>query len=467
MYLDDIDPDDARTMSHYFGIQPEPGLRRNRKSPHLDEEDARQLAKNEAQFRRLDALSLEAPRYRTNSIVEHITESATSISAYTQTRNKNKRNKRTQTPHTDPISQLQLSFCGEFTDQFDQYLVTFDQIEHDRSILDNTNLIVRFDNEFFNWNDQRNNLLCAIAFSQCRNSLPFGLEEDVRDHSSTLNSTLDCGSDGETEDVLPGPRYKKTVRLGSEEIAQLGLKDGANHVTFSVTTSYQGTTECACTIYLWDYTDKILISDIDGTITRSDVFGHILPWVGKDWTQNDIAKLFTALQHNGYKFLYLSSRAIGQASMTKSFLRTIKQNGLGIPEGPMLLSPDSLFRAMHAELVLRQPYIFKIQCLTDIKNLFPKHLSPFYSGFGNRFSDSKSYQAVDIPLQRIYIINHMGVIKTENSLVQQCTYGEIYNNIDQYFPPVKKGVPELEVEYLAQNFWKTDIQELTESDLEL
>lgn len=52
-------------------------------------------------------------------------------------------------------------------------------------------------------------------------------------------SSLDCGSDGEAEDALPGLRYKKTVRLGSEDIAQLGLKDGANHVTFSVTTSYQ------------------------------------------------------------------------------------------------------------------------------------------------------------------------------------------------------------------------------------
>ena len=31
----------------------------------------------------------------------------------------------------------------------------------------------------------------------------------------------------------------------------------------------QGTCVAECTLYLWDYTDKIIVSDIDGTITRS------------------------------------------------------------------------------------------------------------------------------------------------------------------------------------------------------
>lgn len=31
---------------------------------------------------------------------------------------------------------------------------------------------------------------------------------------------------------------------------------------------YQGTAECQATIYLWNYDDRIIISDIDGTITK-------------------------------------------------------------------------------------------------------------------------------------------------------------------------------------------------------
>ena len=48
----------------------------------------------------------------------------------------------------------------------------------------------------------------------------------------------------------------------------LQLKDGPNDVVFSVTTQYQGTCRCQGRIYLWSWDDKIVISDIDGTITR-------------------------------------------------------------------------------------------------------------------------------------------------------------------------------------------------------
>ncbi len=48
----------------------------------------------------------------------------------------------------------------------------------------------------------------------------------------------------------------------------LKLKEGPNDVTFSITTQYQGTCRCEGTIYLWNWDDKVIISDIDGTITK-------------------------------------------------------------------------------------------------------------------------------------------------------------------------------------------------------
>lgn len=50
--------------------------------------------------------------------------------------------------------------------------------------------------------------------------------------------------------------------------ARLNLQEGPNEVAFSVTTQYQGTCRCEATIYLWNWDDKVVISDIDGTITR-------------------------------------------------------------------------------------------------------------------------------------------------------------------------------------------------------
>lgn len=36
------------------------------------------------------------------------------------------------------------------------------------------------------------------------------------------------------------------------------------------------------------------------------------------------------------------------------------------------------------EVIEKKPEIFKIECLTDIKNLFQHNKQPFYAAFGNR-----------------------------------------------------------------------------------
>lgn len=75
--------------------------------------------------------------------------------------------------------------------------------------------------------------------------------------------------------------------------------------------------------------------------------GHILPIVGRDWAQSGVAQLFNKIEDNGYKLLYLSARAIGQAQTTREYLRSIKQGDLHLPDGPILLNPTSLITAFH------------------------------------------------------------------------------------------------------------------------
>lgn len=38
--------------------------------------------------------------------------------------------------------------------------------------------------------------------------------------------------------------------------------------------------------------------------------------VGKNWEQIGVAQLFSKIEENGYKMLYLSARAIGQAKVS-------------------------------------------------------------------------------------------------------------------------------------------------------
>lgn len=181
-------------------------------------------------------------------------------------------------------------------------------------------------------------------------------------------------------------KYKKSLRLSSEQIEALNLKNGTNEVQFSVTTAYQGTSRCKCHVFLWKYNDKVVISDVDGTITKSDVLGHLMPLVGRDWAQLGVAELYSKIEENGYKMLYLSARAIGQSRTTREYLRSIRQGDVNLPDGPLLLNPTSLLSAFHREVIEKKPELFKIACLNDIKALFPAN--PFYAGYGNRINVS-------------------------------------------------------------------------------
>ncbi|XP_029039675.1 phosphatidate phosphatase LPIN3 isoform X1 [Osmia bicornis bicornis] len=252
-------------------------------------------------------------------------------------------------------------------------------------------------------------------------------------------------------------KYRKTLRLSSTQIASLNLKDGANEVVFSVTTAYQGTTRCKCHIYKWRWDDKIVISDIDGTITKSDVLGHILPIVGKDWAQSGVAQLFTKIKNNGYKLLYLSSRAIGQAKVTREYLKSIKQGDLSLPEGPLLLNPTSLISAFHREVIEKKPEEFKISCLSDIQALFPEGSKPFYAGYGNRINDVWAYRAVGIPTMRIFTINHRGELKHELTQTFQSSYSNMSFIVDHLFPAWREDAAD---EFSHFAYWRDPIPEV-------
>lgn len=86
--------------------------------------------------------------------------------------------------------------------------------------------------------------------------------------------------------------------------------------------------------------------------------------IGRDWTHLGVAKLYTDITRNGYKIMYLTSRAIGQADATRAYLEGIKQNNYQLPEGPVIMSPDRLITSLHrystqtlfVELPLKRSY---------------------------------------------------------------------------------------------------------------
>lgn len=68
-----------------------------------------------------------------------------------------------------------------------------------------------------------------------------------------------------TQDALgeASRNYAKTLRLTSDQLKALNLKPGPNPMSFSVNKA-----TCTATMYLWSGNTPIVISDIDGTITK-------------------------------------------------------------------------------------------------------------------------------------------------------------------------------------------------------
>ena len=137
-----------------------------------------------------------------------------------------------------------------------------------------------------------------------------------------------AGSNPQLDEIVEKVLETKRVlvlELSEAELTKYNLQRGCNEMVFSVTTQFQGTSRCQCNVFVWDQQDKIVVSDIDGTITKSDVRGMLLPLIGfGDWAQGEVASLFSKISSNGYKVVYLSARSISQASETKAYLESLR-----------------------------------------------------------------------------------------------------------------------------------------------
>ncbi|XP_029934997.1 phosphatidate phosphatase LPIN2 isoform X2 [Myripristis murdjan] len=429
------------------------------------------------------------------------------------------------------LPDVTLSLCGGVgenseisKEKFMEHIITYHEFAENPAIIDNPNLVVKIANRYYNWTLAAPLILSMQAFQK---NLPKATEEAwvkekmpkksgrwwfwrkssvkqsetklerqesltrespaLHEAPQTQQQAVESSSDDESKELnavasplgltervqtegpvpAPGPSYKKSLRLSSDQIASLKLREGPNDVTFSITTQYQGTCRCVGTIYLWNWDDKVIISDIDGTITKSDVFGQILPQLGKDWTHQGIAKLYHSVHENGYKFLYCSARAIGMADMTRGYLHWVNDRGTILPQGPLMLSPSSLFSAFHREIIEKKPEKFKIECLTDIRNLFHPNTHPFYAAFGNRESDVFTYKHVGVPVCRIFTVNPKGELIQEQAKGNKTSYSRLSELVEHVFPLRSKehsatfSFPE----FSSFCFWRQPIAEVCFEEL--
>jgi len=254
----------------------------------------------------------------------------------------------------------------------------------------------------------------------------------------------------------------KSLRPSSDQLKSLNLRLGANTVSYTVHTALQGTQTVNAHIYYWHENTNIIISDIDGTITKTDFLGHLMPMVGKDWSQPGIAPLYSNIRRNGYQILYLTSRPIGQAKQTKDFLHSVYQDGKMLPHGPLIMSPDRMLPSVKREIIFKRPELFKMAVLKDIRSLFPADHNPFHAGFGNRPTDAIAYNSVGIPLEKVYIVNPKGDIHHHTD-AEFKSYALINSMVKEMFPDILRDPKSRLAECLdEENALKIDDQSLME-----
>uniref|UniRef100_A0A8C1UIM8 phosphatidate phosphatase n=1 Tax=Cyprinus carpio TaxID=7962 RepID=A0A8C1UIM8_CYPCA len=392
-------------------------------------------------------------------------------------------------------------FFSCVAEKFMEHLVKYQDFVSNPGIIEDPNLVICINSKYYNWAVAAPMILSVQAFQK---TLPKStIEQLVKDKmpkksgrwwfswrrkdrnnaavktqsnsteiiSVELSSDEDVSvrknSEGMNTAQCISQMYRKSLRLTSEQIESLNLREGANTVVFSVTTQYQGTCRCEAAIYLWSYDDKIIISDIDGTITKSDALGHILPQLGKDWTHHGIAKLYHKIHQNGYKFLYCSARAIGMADITKGYLQWVNDRGTVLPKGPVLLAPSSLFSALHREVIEKKPEVFKIACLTDIRDLFSPVTQPFYAAFGNRTNDAYAYKEVGVPETHIFTVNPRGELIQEKTKGNKSSYSHLSELVDHVFPFLcKDPASSFDCpEFSHFSFWREPLPPLDLADL--
>ena len=139
-------------------------------------------------------------------------------------------------------------------------------------------------------------------------------------------------------------------------------------------------------IYLWSALDSVIVSDIDGTITKDNVggvmdtvvqekFEHIHNGICKfyeDLTQISRVEDMNALNSSDtgdgqIRFMYLSSRPITLVSNTRKLLVSVSQKceaqSHHLPPGPMMCNVVPLSSVLYSELVSKSVHVFKSDVL--------------------------------------------------------------------------------------------------------
>jgi phosphatidate phosphatase LPIN len=188
------------------------------------------------------------------------------------------------------------------------------------------------------------------------------------------------------------------LRPEEDEWEHVPLRLGKNEMRFQLT-SAPNAFFCA-NLYVLLSDTLAIVCDIDGTLTRSDIFGYGAHKLGYDSAHRGACEAFNAIHDSGYLIIYLSARPITKADKTRELLHTLGTTGANpssvrMPDGPLITTAERTFTALVRTLRSsggKGADAFKLLALQEIQDAFtppwalvgapPKKM--LLGGFGNR-----------------------------------------------------------------------------------
>ncbi len=202
---------------------------------------------------------------------------------------------------------------------------------------------------------------------------------------------------------------------GKDSLPELGrcLSHGRNPVRYLLMNEDKIIGVANANIFLWSHQDKVLISDIDGTITKSNAGGIYDTILTERYSHchEEVCQFFsTVATEKQIQVLYVTSRPISLASRTRKFLDNLRQQNHRLPEGPVLGFRGNIAQLLIMELVSYQTHHFKAEILwNNVVEPFRKAgltQGIFQAAFGNTVMDVQAYSMVAVPLSRTYLIKN-------------------------------------------------------------
>jgi hypothetical protein len=202
--------------------------------------------------------------------------------------------------------------------------------------------------------------------------------------------------------------YAKTPT--SNVLKKFNLSPGKNTISCQHTSS-----KIVKHFLIWRYepTDRIVIMDIDGTITKSDVTGYIQTvYMGMfSHVHEGIVPFLNALKESfSFHMLYVTARPLAHQKETKQLLAGVRsRTGQTLPDGPLLPNKDRLMLALYREMISKTTMQLKSDMLLAVKRVFAmagcSRRTPFVLGIGNKEADARAYNLAGLEADNILIIN--------------------------------------------------------------